>query len=140
MSRRRRRGISRTLSLPGLALIFVIVFAAVLAFATSISGVNPPRLDAQASAVSGYALEPQQCKDNGISPSSVRTNSAPNGDTGSTLILGGSGANTLHGRGGNDCIVGGGGGDHLYGDAGFDVCIGGSGNDILDATCEVQVQ
>jgi hypothetical protein len=127
------------LNIAASVLVIAVVVTAIFAIANAISEVNPPALNSFPSSVSGYALEPQQCKDAGITPSSVRTNSAPAGDTASQLILGGGGGNTLRGRGGDDCILGGGGRDNLYGEAGYDVCIGGSGNDYLDPTCEVQI-
>jgi Ca2+-binding RTX toxin-like protein len=46
-------------------------------------------------------------------------------------IVGGPGANHLHGTGGPDVIVGGGGRDRIDGRTGFDVICGGSGADVV---------
>jgi hypothetical protein len=138
--RRRKRNTRRLLRFAGSALVVAIVVTAILALANTISGVNPPRLDQQSSGVTPYALEPQQCKTAGINPTTVRTTSAPAGDTASQLIVGGTTGTTLRGRGGDDCILGGGGNDYLRGDGGNDVCIGGGGTNDTFQNCEIQIQ
>lgn len=124
------------LNIAASVLLIAVVVTAVLALANAISGITPPRLDQQTSAVTPYALEPQECKNAGINPTAILTASAPVG-TVSQLILGGATGTTLRGRGGGDCILGGGGNDYLRGDAGTDVCMGGGGTDTFQ-NCEYQ--
>ena len=140
MSRRsRKRSRFHLPRAAAIALIFVIAAAATFALANTIASINPPRLDQQTSGITPYTLEPQQCKNAGINPTTVRTTSAPAGDTASQLILGGTTGTTLNGRGGNDCILGGSGNDTLNGSTGTDVCMGGAGTDTF-LNCETQIQ
>ncbi|MGU3495384.1 calcium-binding protein [Xanthobacteraceae bacterium A53D] len=52
--------------------------------------------------------------------------------TGSDLLYGGDGRDTLFGYGGSDLLLGGNGDDRLWGGAGADVLVGGDGWDIAD--------
>jgi Ca2+-binding RTX toxin-like protein len=60
-----------------------------------------------------------------------------NGLAGNDTIIGGSGVDTLRGGDGNDAISGASGADLLYGDAGADTLNGGDGADILDGGTEI---
>ncbi len=131
--RKARRGLNVVLSV----FIVAVVVTAVLALTNSILGVNSPRLGENTSGINPAALQPQECRDAGLSPTSIVTGN--NGTNASDLILGTNARQTIRGRGGDDCIVGGGGNDRLRGDAGTDVCIGGPGNDTFNR-CEYQYQ
>ena len=125
--------------MPVYALLVVIVAATCFALTNAILGVNSPRLDQEQSAITIYALQPQECRNNGLSPTSIIAGT--NGTTGSDLILGTNAAETITGRGGNDCLVGGNGNDTLNGGAGNnDVCVGGPGTDTFNNNCEHQYQ
>ena len=138
MARRSRKSANRRLlRVPLLVLVTAIILLAFFALANTILGVNSPRLGQNTSAINPYALQPQQCRDNGVVPTTIVTNN--NGTAGNDLILGTNAAETIRGNGGNDCLVGGGGNDNLRGGAGTDVCIGGPGTDTFNG-CEHSYQ
>jgi Ca2+-binding RTX toxin-like protein len=126
-SRSRKTRDRRLLHVPLLVLVMAILFLACFALANTIFDVNSPRLGQNTSGIDLYALQPQECRDAGLSPTTIVA--GIDGTAGNDLILGTSAGETITGNGGNDCIVGGAGNDTLRGGNGTDVCIGGPGND-----------
>ena len=104
LAKRQRKGSTRRRKLNIAASVFVIavVATALLAFANSILGINPPGLGQVQSANTLANMEPPLCKQHGISPTNLYFASPPAGSTTSDLILGTNGGNNLNGRGGND--------------------------------------
>ena len=127
----------RLLRVPLLVLITAVVALAFLALANTILGVNSPRLGQNTSAINLTALEPPQCRNAGLVPTTIIAGIT--GTAGSDLILGTNAAETIRGNGGNDCLVGGNGNDALRGGGGTDVCVGGPGTDTFNG-CETQYQ
>ena len=138
MARRsRNKGDHRLLRIPLLVLVTAVVLLAFFALANTILGVNSPRLGQNTAAINPTALEPQECRNADLAPTTIVAGNT--GTAGNDLILGTNAAETIRGNGGNDCIVGGAGNDNLRGGAGTDVCVGGPGTDTFN-TCEYQYQ
>jgi Ca2+-binding RTX toxin-like protein len=128
-----RRGLNVALAF----FIVLVVVTAVLAFANAILGVSSPLLGQNTSGINPTTLEPQQCRDAGLAPTTIVAGNT--GTAGNDLILGTNAGETISGNGGNDCLVGGAGNDTLRGGAGTDVCIGGPGTDTFNS-CAYQYQ
>jgi hypothetical protein len=105
----------------GVVILLLVIGVAVFAFATTIAGVNPPRLGASSYAVGPNDVKPSVC--GGLDLTNLVTG---NTGTGANDLIYASGGwlSSVQGNNGDDCIIVSSLTLSLNGGAGNDVCIG----------------